>query len=135
MLAARAMHVGAPAYTESFPRTPESVGLARRLTMLSLDVWHLEDLADTALLVCSELVTNSVDHATSASMRLTVTRTAERSVRVAVSDRSRRLPMLLSGDSDGESGRGLILVDTLATKWGTDTMRWGKRVWADLDAP
>ncbi|MFI5885910.1 hypothetical protein [Streptomyces sp. NPDC051554] len=30
------------------------------------------------------------------------------------------------------SGRGLLLIDALAERWGTDVYRWGKQVWAEL---
>jgi two-component sensor histidine kinase len=136
MLAARAVATGAPAYTESFPRERETVSRARKLTRLSLDTWGLEVLTDNAVLICSELVTNAVAHATSSRLRLTVTRLGEKSIRIAVVDRSRRGPSRrLHVATEDEHGRGLVLVEELSTRWGVDFMRWGKRVWADLDVP
>ncbi|MGJ5754276.1 ATP-binding protein [Streptomyces puniciscabiei] len=39
-----------------------------------------------------------------------------------------RLDLVAEGD---ETGRGLVLVDALAHRWGYDEMRWGKTVWAE----
>lgn len=132
MLATRAVAIGAPAYTEVFFREPESVARARRLTAAALDAWRLNDLADSAVLVCSELVTNSVEHARGASLRLTVTQRMT-GVRIAVVDLSRLRPVTRTEDIGGEHGRGLVIVDALASDWGTEPLRWGKRVWAHLD--
>lgn len=134
MLASRVVHLGLPAYTETFFREPESVARARRLTAAALEAWELDDLADSAVLICSELVTNAVEHAKGASLRLTVTRRPT-GVRIAVVDLSRIRPVTRRKDVDGESGRGLVIVDAVASRWATDPLRWGKRVWAELDAP
>jgi anti-sigma regulatory factor (Ser/Thr protein kinase) len=133
MLAARAVGIGAPAYTESLGRERAAVPKARRLTVEALACWSLDVLVDDAALVCSELVTNAVVHARGTSLRLTVTRRPA-GVRIAVTDCSRIMPALLAGRAAGmEHGRGLVLVDTLAVEWGTDRLHWGKRVWAHLD--
>lgn len=134
MLAARAVYIGLPAYTEVFFRERESVAKARQLTAAALADWKLAESADSAVLICSELVTNSVEHAKGASLRLTVTRRLT-GVRIAVVDLSRLRPTVRPEDADGEHGRGLVIVQALAFRWGTDPLRWGKRVWADLDIP
>lgn len=48
-----------------------------------------------------------------------------------------RLPVLGPADDDDESGRGLLLVDAVADRWGcdlrgSDRRPWGKEVWAEL---
>lgn len=134
MLAARAVYLGLPAYTEVFFREGESVAPARRLTAEALAAWKLDDLADSAVLICSELVTNSVQHAKGASFRLTVTRRLT-GVRIAVVDLSRLRPTVRTDDDDEEHGRGLVIIEALSSRWGTDPLRFGKRVWADLDVP
>ncbi|WP_329371829.1 SpoIIE family protein phosphatase [Streptomyces sp. NBC_00669] len=45
------------------PWAPESAGRARDLTAAELAAWHLDDLADTATLIVSELIGNTVRHA------------------------------------------------------------------------
>lgn len=34
--------------------------------------------------------------------------------------------------AEDESGRGLALVASLAEDWGSESLPWGKRVWAEL---
>lgn len=129
-----AVGVGAPAYTETLPREGESAGRARHLVAASLETWHLTELADSAVLVVSELVTNAVQHSRFTSIRVTVTRVTERTVRVAVVDKDRTtLPELRAVGPDAECGRGLAVVDAVALRWGVDPLRWGKRIWADLE--
>ncbi|WP_343070582.1 ATP-binding protein [Streptomyces bathyalis] len=123
---------GVPSYSETLPRVPESVAKARRLVSSSLRVWHLEGAEDTARLVVSELVTNTVAHTRLDCVRVTISRVDEHLVRVAVTDRSQNMPEGREAGLDDESGRGLALVDALSTDWGVDPLRWGKRVWADV---
>lgn len=84
-------------------------------------------LRDDALLLVTELVTNSFLHAGTA-VTLEV-RTDDHTATVAVSDGSRGLPAPATSDPSRESGRGLLLVDTLATAWGTRHDSRGKTVW------
>jgi anti-sigma regulatory factor (Ser/Thr protein kinase) len=80
--------------------------------------------ADVALLLTSELVTNSVLHSGSAvpGGLVTVTvATCDEGVRVEVTDRSGNgVPVLkptAAGD-EAEGSRGMQLVDALAARWG-----------------
>jgi two-component sensor histidine kinase len=84
------------------------------------------------LVVVAELVSNAVQHASGAGMRVTVTRTGEQHVRLAVIDRSRQRPRVQPPQSDLERGRGMLLVAGLAQEWGVDVLPGGKIVWADL---
>lgn len=119
----------------TLPREPRSVPLARHLVATLLCEWGLLDLADDAQLVLGELVANSVEHARGATLRITVTRTGPAHVRVAVEDKSRTRPQVVTAGPDDEGGRGLFLVDALSERWGVDVLRRGKRMWADLRAP
>ncbi|MEV8406423.1 ATP-binding protein [Streptomyces niveus] len=122
-----------PGYTQTLPRTARSVVPARSLVRTALGAWGLEHLADTGALVVTELLSNSVNHTRTCSVRLTVTRPSETFVRIAVADNSKAIPMLrtTAGDSD-ETGRGLAIIDALTWRWGTDLFHEGKRVWGDL---
>lgn len=122
----------APACSESLPRLPESAAAARRMVRTALDVWHLPMLVDGASLVVTELVANAVDHARGSCIRVTVTRTGETGVRIAVVDKDRKRPDLRPATPDDERGRGLWLVDAVSEVWGVDPLPWGKRVWAEL---
>jgi anti-sigma regulatory factor (Ser/Thr protein kinase) len=88
---------------------------------------------DDAELLVSELVTNAVLHARSAS-RVDVDRRDGR-VRVTVRDESPVAPQLRNNGADVVTGRGLVLVDRLARTWGVDRAGGtGKVVWFELDA-
>lgn len=124
---------GHPGYSQTVDRVPESAGVARRLVRTALSAWHQDDLIDDALNVITELVSNAVDHGRLPSIRILVTRPSEGWIRLGVVDRSRVMPELRT-DSNGDQtrGRGLVLVDALSDRWGTDLHRWGKTVWAEL---
>jgi anti-sigma regulatory factor (Ser/Thr protein kinase) len=133
IVSAKPHHTGHPGYSETLPGLEESAETARKLVRTALAVWHLEELTDTALLLVSELVANAVKHTNSRVIRVVITRPSERFVRIGVVDRARVLPKLAKPDDDLlTSGRGLLLVDALAERWGTDLYRWGKQVWAEV---
>ncbi|WP_411152773.1 ATP-binding protein [Streptomyces sp. A30] len=112
---------------------PESAGVARSLVRTALAAWHQEDLIDDALSVITELVSNAVDHARLPSIRVIVARPADGWIRLGVVDRSRAVPEMRT-DSNGDQirGRGLVLVEALSDRWGTDLHPWGKTVWAEM---
>ncbi|MFC5958938.1 ATP-binding protein [Streptomyces pratens] len=124
---------GHPGYSETLPRDPESAAVARRLVRTALATWGLEDRIDDAMVVITELVSNAVDHGRLASIRVIVSRPSEHRVRLGVVDRSKVVPAMRT-DSNGDQvrGRGLVLVDSLTGRWGTDPYRWGKQVWGEL---
>jgi CheY-like chemotaxis protein/anti-sigma regulatory factor (Ser/Thr protein kinase) len=108
-----------------------SPGEARRFVERTLEDWSASSVLDAALLVVSELVTNAVVHAASASvLRLGRTPT---SVRIEVSDNGTGSPEPHVATDDLESGRGLLLVAAVSAAWGVEsTVGGGKRVWAEL---
>src|SRR5580704_4692461 len=77
---------------------------------------------DVAVLLVSEIFSNSVRHIGSAAAGETVTvavRAWDSTVRVEVTDRSGPgVPELRPAGRDAEGGRGLQLVAGLATRWG-----------------
>jgi two-component sensor histidine kinase len=89
---------------------------------------HREDV----LLVLNELVQNAYEHAGGAR-RLRLTRRADLcEVTIGVEDNSLAPPRLRASAGTGFGGRGLYLVDNLATAWGSreGLPRDGKTVWA-----
>ena len=129
---------GHPAYSQSFPCEPSTVEIGRKLVRDALGVWHLDNLADVAALIMSELIANAVRHTPCHSIRLIVGRPSATRVRVGVVDRApSRLPVLGQADEDDESGRGLLLIDGIADRWGYDLhgperRPRSKEVWAEL---
>lgn len=95
-----------------------------------MERWECNDsIADVALLV-SELVTNAVLHARSAT-RLTIDRDGA-TLRVSVWDGSAARPRLRPYTPDAVTGRGLLLVERIASRWGVDEGSGGKSVWFEL---
>ena len=111
---------------------PTSVGAARRFVR---DVLKTRQVADgvvtTVELLTSEVVTNAIVHARSGP-QLAV-EVEEKVVRVAVRDVSPDLPVRRRGKPDDVSGRGVVIVDELASAWGVDREHnGGKRVWFEV---
>jgi anti-anti-sigma regulatory factor len=94
----------------------------------------VQDLINRAVLVASELVTNAVVH-TQGPLRLRL-EWREEQLYVAVHDGSPRLLRLAvdPGDPEAEGGRGLLIVDQLASRWGVRQPReGGKVIWCLLE--
>ncbi|MFS7875872.1 ATP-binding protein [Streptomyces asiaticus] len=124
---------GHPGYSQTMRRAPESAEVARKLVRTALAAWGQEDLIEDAALVITELVSNAVDHARLESIRVVVARPSEKLVRLGVVDRSRNVPYVrMTSNGDNTRGRGLLLVDALTDRWGTDRYRWGKQVWGEM---
>ncbi|WP_405996882.1 PAS domain S-box protein [Streptomyces sp. NBC_00829] len=111
---------------------PRSVGEGRRFLQSTLALWGKDDehLRETACLLASELLSNAVSHSCG-PVRLRL-RHAGRELSVEVCDGSPILPQARFAAPDAESGRGLLLVDSLASSWGTLPTAEGKAVWFSL---
>ena len=108
-----------------------SAGHARRFVDEVLNRWRCEALLDDVQLLVSELVTNAVVHAGS-EVEVAV-RLLTDSVRIEVVDRAPTAPLRPTEPADDdESGRGLLLVETLASAWGVEPMDGGKSVWFEV---
>lgn len=118
-------------FSMMLPRTPQSARPARRLVVLALRQWGLEELEDDACLIMTELVSNAAAHARLEALLVRVEQEGPALVRVSVVDRSKKMPAPRAAGLGEESGRGLGLVETLSGgRWGADPLNWGKRVWA-----
>jgi|SRR5580658_7349281 anti-sigma regulatory factor (Ser/Thr protein kinase) len=119
----------------ALPPDAPAVGLARRATRDALAAWQLGHLEEDVVLLVSELVTNAVLHAAdTGAIGLELT-SAATSLHVQVQDGDPTWRQTRSPASCDESGFGLILVDSLARRWGVRRIAGGKAVWAELDAP
>ena len=112
---------------------PQSAASARRFVDETLRQWHCDELFDVVGLLTSELVTNAILHAQS-EIELNVTMTPG-AIRIDVADHSEDLPMRRTVAEEDTSGRGLGLVEALATAWGVDERPGGKSVWFELPRP
>ncbi|WP_239134617.1 ATP-binding protein [Streptomyces sp. SID12488] len=114
---------------------PKSVTLARHRAHRLLTHWGHPELApDTALLV-SELGGNAVLHGCLRDRLFRVELAlTDRAVRVGVSDpRGELLPRQRKATPDEMFGRGLLIVDAVADRWGVTELTVGKLVWCELD--
>ncbi|MGC5344193.1 ATP-binding protein [Streptomyces sp. DT24] len=114
--------------------TARSVSLCRRRTARLVTQWGQPKLANDATLLVSELATNALLHGSMRGrlfrVRLTLTATA---LRIEVSDpRGERLPGVREAETDDCYGRGLLIVASLADRWGVEPRTVGKTVFAEL---
>jgi anti-sigma regulatory factor (Ser/Thr protein kinase) len=114
---------------------PSAVPCARLHVRAILKEWNLAHLANDAELIVSEITTNAVracarlNSAALPVIRLWVT-CNQASVTIHVWDASPGTPARQDASPDAESGRGLLLVETLAAEWAVDRDQAGKTVWA-----
>lgn len=109
-----------------FPADPAASPLARRFVRGVLREWRLAQAADVAELLTSELVGNAIDACAGAGrhggrligcVEVGVTADRERLL-VEVADADPRPPVPRDPGPDDENGRGLLLVEGLAERWG-----------------
>lgn len=105
--------------TFRLPRCPRSVPRARAALLAVLGDWGVDqEVLGNAELVLSELVTNAL-------------------LRLEVSDAGAGTPELREPGDEETGGRGLLLVEALALRWGVEKRAGGvgKTVFAELKAP
>ena len=115
----------------SLPDPARAVRQARRACADILTRWKCDaESVEDAVLIVSEIVTNAIRYC-AGPVQLRLSRAADY-IRVEVTDSSADEPRLLDARPDDESGRGLRIVNQLATRWGHRPVGNGKQVWADL---
>ncbi|WP_241845259.1 ATP-binding SpoIIE family protein phosphatase [Streptomyces silvensis] len=113
---------------------PERVAGARSHLRSLLHDWADPDQVDSAVLLVSEMITNVLVH-TDGDALLVAEVTGEegtRRLRVEVSDSSDDLPHKRRPGELASSGRGLVLMELLAHRWGVDPRGEGKSIWFEL---
>ncbi|HEY8982108.1 MAG TPA: ATP-binding protein [Streptomyces sp.] len=110
------------------------VAEVRHSVRATLTCWGAGAIADDMAVVASELASNALKHAGSeATVRL---RLAEGQALLEVDDGSVQRPVARRVGAEVEEGRGLFLVQALATEWGWRYREGGgKTVWASLPVP
>jgi hypothetical protein len=135
------VHPGFPGHSYRFtaPNVGTTPKLARDLVVLLLVASGHEGLTDRARLLVSEVVTNVFQHTRAALVTVDATVGVD-SVTVRVTDREpgSRPPMPRSFPEDAdEHGRGLMLVEAMADRWGVSVhgglSPLDKSVWFALD--
>ncbi|MFE1307612.1 SpoIIE family protein phosphatase [Streptomyces sp. NPDC058755] len=116
--------------TWDLPSDPAAVAGARAEVQTRLAAWRLSDVAFTAELVISELVTNAIRYG-QPPIRLRLIRDA--ALICEVSDSNSTAPHLRRARVFDEGGRGLLLVAQFADRWGTRHHAQGKTIWAEIN--
>ncbi|MFD5745900.1 ATP-binding protein [Streptomyces sp. NPDC127033] len=116
-----------------FLAEPREVAGLRRVLQMHMDFWGLPEVIAAAQVCVSEMVTNVIRHVgdgTPATLAVSIQGTH---VRLELRDPApRALPTLLAPSEDAESGRGMLLVDELADRWGITLRPDAKVVWCEL---
>lgn len=114
------------------PADAHGPAFARQLVGVELDHRGLGPLAADAQLLVSELVTNAHQHAPGPESYELEISADENWVRFSLADGSLSSPVLADVTPEKTRGRGILLVDMIASRWGTEPYRDGKRVWAEI---
>ena len=114
-----------------FPADGSSAAAARRFVLAKLTERERSELCDSSLVLVTELVSNAVLHA-GTELEVVVRRPDGR-LRVEVHDGSALLPVRKHYSLTAATGRGLVLVEEMADRWGAETTPTGKVVWFELD--
>ncbi|WP_330340149.1 ATP-binding protein [Streptomyces sp. NBC_00557] len=116
--------------------TERNVPLARREVVHKVRTWGVpmdNETADAIRLVASELITNAVVHG-EGPVTVALYHRPGRLV-IDVLDGNSSAPQLSCPQDDDENGRGLALVDLLASRCAWEPSEGGKRVWAEITLP
>lgn len=127
------------------PHAPESVGVARHRLCSDLRESEVAEAAvESAVLVLSELVSNSLRHGSPLPEPFPCVRVSWDAVltpesgwvELAVCDGGgETLPRVVAPEMSAIGGRGLSIVQLLSTRWGTEIAGGATTVWAVLDSP
>lgn len=118
------------------PGIPESVRIARLHIRAALRDNELDEYADDAVAITSELVSNAIQHACgdgTETVGVTLARIRHPdAVTVVVTDSSPVGPVMREPSHSSERGRGLLVVEELSVYWGWNPEDGGKAVYAVL---
>ncbi|MFJ5726074.1 ATP-binding protein [Streptomyces sp. NPDC093149] len=115
----------------------EAIGALRHGLVEMLRQSGLGHLADEFALVAQELMANAVVHGCRHERdgRLTVAANCDgQRIRFKVEDPSGERPRVYAATEDEMSGRGMLLVQTIADRWGVEASSTGagKSVWMEM---
>jgi anti-sigma regulatory factor (Ser/Thr protein kinase) len=115
--------------------TARSVPTARRVVGELLAAWGAPHDRQDAELLATELVANVVDHAGGESVLTLEVSLSGSWLRIAVADGSAVRPVVRALDHQAPRGRGMLIIEAIADRWGAEDHHGGKRVWLELLAP
>jgi len=109
---------------------PEAIAAVRAFVQECCADWGIQETSDVAVLLASELATNAVRYAKTPVI-VWLGHRPDRIV-LSVEDASRSSATVRDPGAMDEGGRGLLLVDALAERWGERELATGKLVWAEI---
>jgi anti-sigma regulatory factor (Ser/Thr protein kinase) len=112
------------------PPDPTSAGRARAFVTDMLALWDCDDVDEIAGLLTSEVVTNAIRHA-GGELVVEVSLQAD-TLRVSTTDLDPLWPQPIRASPHDSHGRGLLMVDSLARRWGVESRTAGKVVWFEV---
>jgi anti-sigma regulatory factor (Ser/Thr protein kinase) len=116
----------------ALPADARSPKRARDFVVDTLMAWRLDGYLEVAKLLTSELVTNAVMHART-DLTVTVERDDQRQVfKVSVADAAPKPPRRRRFSQWATTGRGIAMVESAASQFGTTTSPDGKAVWFEF---
>nr|ABL09950.1 hypothetical protein [Streptomyces echinatus] len=115
------------------PSAAAEVARARALAGAALTSWGCpQGVVDDGRLLVSELLANAVTHAPGTWITLDVMQIGDR-LWVEVTDGSTTQPVVRQADPQEEQGRGMFLVEAIASAWGAHRERRGRKTtWCTL---
>ena len=114
------------------PATAESPYRSRQFVREALLEWSLRDLLDDATLLVSELTSNALMHAHTPMVVGASWSPAAGVLRISVHDDDGAHPVVRHPDAHATSGRGLEILEHVASRWGVTHENDGKVVWFEL---
>ncbi|WP_242427716.1 ATP-binding protein [Streptomyces sp. Root431] len=117
---------------------PDLVAKTRRQVLDTARQWGscpTGESADDLRLLISELVTNGVRHTPACVLTLTLVAHGRHLYFEVMDGGTGGVPVVERPDADQEHGRGMLLVDALATCWGYRQTPSGNAVWFILTLP
>jgi len=119
-----------------FAALPSAVPCGRLHTRQVLWEWQLEHLANDAEILASELLSNAIKASSSPAeaglIALRLLADAERLI-IEAWDQNPNDPRSRPADSESESGRGLLVIEAIAHRWGCRRVSASvKVVWVEL---
>ncbi|MFJ8752195.1 ATP-binding protein [Streptomyces sp. NPDC102441] len=123
----------------AFPAAPEAISPVRHGLHKLLCASGLVGIADVVALAAQELMANAVTHGCRnfpSGTEVTMTASCDgQQVRLKVQDPSDEHPCVRPETGDEECGRGMLLIDAFADRWGVEASSaqgCGKAVWMEL---
>ncbi|MFB6435277.1 SpoIIE family protein phosphatase [Streptomyces sp. NPDC056411] len=115
---------------------PSGTAEVRSALRRTLDQWRAGGVLHNVEVVASELIANALTHTESGALvSVELLPGRPRRIRLEVEDRSSRWPRRRSPGETATSGRGLLLVEALADRWGAEPRGAGKALWCEFVVP